>query len=45
MYSKADNKMLPLKALLAKVKIVGFVADIELSQRFVNQYDYSIEAL
>lgn len=44
-YAKADNKLLPLKALLAKVKIVGFVADVELSQRFHNQYDHSIEAV
>jgi hypothetical protein len=44
-YCKADNKLLPLKALLAKVVVVGFVADVELSQRFCNQHEHSIEAV
>ena len=44
-YTKKENQLLPLKAIQAKVVILGNVADVELTQRFCNQQDTAIEAV
>lgn len=44
-YSKKDNVLVPLKALFVKAKIVNFIADVEIAQRFVNEQTYPIEAV
>jgi len=45
LYNKKDNKLLPLKAIFVKAKIVDFVADVEITQKFVNDYDQALEAV
>jgi len=43
--SKTDeNVIIPLRGISVKAVIVGFVADVEISQRFYNQSDNPIEA-
>jgi hypothetical protein len=37
--------LVPLKALFVKAKVVNFIADIEIAQRFINEQSYPIEAV
>ena len=45
LYNKKDSVIIPLKALFVKAKIVDFIADVEVTQRFVNEQTHPIEAV
>lgn len=41
----AKDAMLPLRSMVVKATVFDFVADVELTQRFVNSSETAIEAV